>query len=239
MIILHVTDLHFNQRWFHWLAQAAPPHDLLVLAGDLLDHRRATPQRAQIAWVSQWFADWPGTIALCSGNHDLEWDSSTGRWAPAYWLRDVARPHISIDGQSVVRGGLTVLSLGSAMQPRGAKADIWVVHAPPAGTLVASPVAGGNDGDPDLVTAVHRFAPRLVLSGHIHQPKRWWAYYAGALLLNPGHDAEAAFPNHILIDTDTLDCRHLTARNAPAVVGSALLSNFRPGLPAAAALHHA
>ena len=38
MTILHVSDLHFDKRWFHWLSVFAPRHDVLVIAGDLLDH---------------------------------------------------------------------------------------------------------------------------------------------------------------------------------------------------------
>ncbi|HWL15672.1 MAG TPA: metallophosphoesterase [Opitutus sp.] len=213
MTLLHVTDFHFNQRWFDWLLHRAPPHDVVVMSGDLLDLTRATPQRRQIEWVSAWLRDFPRPLSLCSGNHDLEWDSERGRWRPAYWLREVVNPLVWTDGQRVSLDGVSMLNLGATSQPKGGHADVWVVHAPPAGTLVAATATGDDAGDPDLVAAVRRYAPRLVLSGHVHSPLAWQAQSGGTLLLNPGYDPDAPFPNHILIQTESMTCRLVTARD--------------------------
>lgn len=218
MTILHVTDFHFNQRWFDWLLHRAPPHDLLVMSGDLLDLAGATPHRRQIAWVSDWLNDYPRPLALCSGNHDLEWDDRAERWTPAYWLRDLVNPLVWSDGQRVELDGVSLLNIGCTTRPKGAAADIWVVHAPPSRTLVATRSSGGDGGDPDLVAAVRRHAPRLVLSGHVHTPVDWCEQVGPTLFLNPGRDAAADSPHHILVRTDRMTCEYRRAAHAPAVL---------------------
>lgn len=212
MTILHVADFHFNKAWFHWLLHHAPPHDLLVLAGDLLDLSSPTPHRQQIAWVSDWINDYAGAICLCSGNHDLEWDAEAERWNPAYWLRDLVNPRAWRDGHRVTFDGISVVTLGCTTRPKGGVADIWVVHAPPSGTPVATRATGGDGGDRDLVPALRRYRPRLVLSGHVHNPVAWHHQQGHTHLLNPGRDAQAAVPNHILIRTDEQVCEFIGSR---------------------------
>lgn len=211
MTILHVTDFHFNQRWFDWVLHDAPSHDLLVMSGDLLDLSLPTPQRKQIEWVSDWINRYPGEMCLCSGNHDLEWDAYAERWTPAYWLRDLANPRVWSDGQRVERDGLSILNIGCTTRPKGGEADIWVVHAPPSRTLVATRSSGADYGDQELIGSVRRHAPRLVLSGHIHTPMQWHEQVGATLYLNPGRNADAAFPNHILVNTERMSCQFMAA----------------------------
>lgn len=220
MTILHVSDFHYNQRWFNWLLDKAPPHDLLAMSGDMLDLTAATPHRRQIAWVSDWLNEYPRPLCVCSGNHDLEWDDQSERWAPAYWLRDLVNPNVWIDGQRAVIDGLSILSLGCATRPKGGKADVWVTHAAPAQTRVAARVVGTHGGDPDLVAAVRRHAPRLVLSGHVHDPVEWRHATPSTLYLNPGRSINAAFPNHILVRTDRMECRLVTADRDESSTGA-------------------
>lgn len=216
MTILHVTDFHFNKRWFDWLLHRAPAHDLVVMSGDMLDLAVATPQRRQIEWVSDWLNDFPRPISVCSGNHDLEWDSEAERWMPAYWLRDIVNPHVWTDGQRVTLDGLSFLNLGASTRPKGGKADVWVVHAPPSKTLVATRPNGADAGDPDLVAAVRRYAPRLVLSGHVHTPLHWRERCDATLFLNPGRSTDGCIPNHILVRTDEMSCQLITAPRGDA-----------------------
>ena len=211
MTILHVTDFHFNKRWFDWLLHRAPAHDLVVMSGDMLDLSVATPHRRQIEWVSNWLNDFPRPISLCSGNHDLEWDSEAERWTPAYWLRDITNFHVWTDGQRIALNGLSFLNIGATTQPKGGEADVWVVHAPPSKTLVAQRSDGVDAGDPDLVFPARRDTPRLVLSGHVHNPLHWREYRDGTLFLNPGYDPGAEFPNHILVKTDHFSSQLVTA----------------------------
>lgn len=207
MTILHVTDLHFNRHWFDWLLHRAPAHDVTVMSGDLLDLASATPHRQQIAWVSGWLSHYPRPLCVASGNHDLEWHDQTGRWMPAYWLRYIANPHLWADGQRLKLNGTSILNIGCTTRPKGGDAGIWVVHAGPSKMQVTARVGGGDGGDPDLNAALTRYAPRLVLSGHVHDPLRWRQHHGATLLLNPGSVPHAEVPNHILVRTDDLSCR--------------------------------
>jgi Icc-related predicted phosphoesterase len=211
MTILHVTDFHFNKHWFNWLLHHAPAHDLVVMSGDLLDLAAATPHRRQIAWVSDWLNDFPRALCVCSGNHDLEWDSEAERWTPAYWLRDLTNPKVWADGQRVELNGVSLLNIGVTTKPKGGEADIWVVHAAPSDSLVATRANGAAGGDPDLVAPARRHAPRLVLSGHVHSPLSWRERRNSTLFLNPGRSADSPFPNHILVRTDRMTSQLVTA----------------------------
>ncbi len=211
MTILHVTDFHFNKHWFDWLLQHSPAHDLVVMSGDMLDLTAATPHRRQIEWVSGWLNDFPRPISLCSGNHDLEWDDAAERWTPAYWLRHLTNPNVWTDGQRVELDGVSILNIGATTLPKGGAADVWVVHAPPSGTLVATRATGLDAGDRDLVAAARRYSPRLVLSGHVHHAMHWHERRNGTLFLNPGFDQEARFPNHIIVQTEQLRSQLITA----------------------------
>lgn len=221
MIILHVTDFHFNKRWFNWLSHQAPPHDLLVMSGDLLDLAAPTPHRKQIDWVSGWMNDHPNPMCVCSGNHDLEWDANANCWTPAYWLRALANHHVWTDGQRISLDGLTILNIGCTTRPKGGEADIWVVHSAPTGTRVSTHATGGEGGDPDLVGPVLRHGPRVVLSGHVHGPMAWCERQEHTLFLNPGRSADAPFPNHILVQTAGMTAEFVTA-DGPNYVASAL-----------------
>jgi Icc-related predicted phosphoesterase len=214
MTILHVTDFHFNQRWFDWLLHRAPAHDLVVMSGDMLDLASPTPHRKQIAWVSDWLNRYPRPMSVCSGNHDLEWHDQMERWTPAYWLRYLTNRNIWTDGHRVELNGVSILNIGCSMRPKGGKADIWVVHAPPAKTLVAAHINGPDGGDPDLAEPVRRYAPRLVLSGHVHNPLHWRDRGDTTVVLNPGCNPDAEFPNHILVRTDRMSCQLVTDARA-------------------------
>jgi Icc-related predicted phosphoesterase len=214
MTILHVTDFHFNKRWFDWLLHRAPAHHLVVMSGDMLDLSAATPHRRQIEWVSNWLNDFPRPICVCSGNHDLEWDGEAERWTPAYWLRDLVNPGLWTDGQRVELNGISFLNIGATTRPKGGAADVWVVHAPPSKTLVSTRANGTDAGDPDLVSPSRRYAPRLVLSGHVHNPLHWRERRNEILFLNPGRSAEGAFPNHILVRTDSMSSQFISGPSA-------------------------
>ena len=222
MTILHVTDFHFNKRWFDWLLHRAPAHDLTVMSGDLLDLASATPHRQQIAWVSEWLSRYPRPLSIASGNHDLEWHDQTERWMPAYWLRYIANPNVWVDGQRVELNGTSILNIGCATLPKGGEADIWVVHAGPTKTLVTTRSSGGDGGDPDLNAPVKRYSPGLVFSGHVHDPLHWRQNSGGTLFFNPGYAPEAEIPNHILVRTDDLTSRLFRAQREEVPATEAL-----------------
>jgi len=199
MMLLHVSDLHFRKPWFHWLRDQAPAHDVLVISGDLLDHRLPGVP-AQRDWVGAWLRASPVPVVVCSGNHDLEWDAAGCRWRPACWLRALPPP-VYPDGAVLEREGLSLAPIACTRHPRGAAADIWVVHAPPAGTAVARTFSGADRGDGPLAEAVRRQAPAYVLSGHVHEAERWHDRLGVTAVFNPGANPHGRFPNHILLET--------------------------------------
>jgi Icc-related predicted phosphoesterase len=78
---------------------------------------------------------------------------------------------------------------------------VLVVHAPPQGTPVASAL-GDDMGDPAVTSVAARMAAgSVILSGHLHDPRRWFAPIGDAWCFNPGVDFAAAEPNHVVIDT--------------------------------------
>ena len=211
MILLHVTDLHFRQPWFHWLRDGAPAHDALLISGDLLDQRlpHATPQ---IDWVSDWLRASPVPVVVGSGNHDLQWDPARYRWQPAYWLRDLAAAPVYPDGSTLNHHGLSLAPIACTQRPRSAVADCWIVHTPPAGTAVARTLAGVDRGDPYLTAAVTCQSPAYVFSGHVHEPEKWHDTLGSTSVFNPGSNPHSRFPNHILLNGETGEARRITDR---------------------------
>jgi len=70
MKILHLSDLHLNRAWLEWAGQQAPHYDLVCVSGDLLDmFSRQVPLYGMVV-IKKWADEFPGRLALCSGNHD-------------------------------------------------------------------------------------------------------------------------------------------------------------------------
>lgn len=210
MNLLHVSDLHFRQPWFHWLRDQAPAHELLVISGDLLDHRLPDVP-AQMAWVGAWLQASPVPVVVSSGNHDLEWDAARYRWQPAYWLRGLPPP-VYPDGAVFEHDGRSFAPIACTQHPRSAAADNWVVHMPPAGTGTARTVAGFDRGDRLLAEAVRGQEPACVFSGHVHEPERWHDTLGATTVFNPGCNPHGRFPNHVLLDVSSGEARRITDR---------------------------
>ncbi len=70
MKILHLSDLHLNRAWLAWARRQAPHYDLVCVSGDLLDmFSRQVPLNGMVV-IKEWADEFPGRLALCSGNHD-------------------------------------------------------------------------------------------------------------------------------------------------------------------------
>jgi Icc-related predicted phosphoesterase len=70
MKILHLSDLHLNRTWLEWSKVQAPHYDLVCVSGDLLDmFSRQVPLYGMVV-IKEWADEFPGRLALCSGNHD-------------------------------------------------------------------------------------------------------------------------------------------------------------------------
>ncbi len=209
MTILHVTDLHFTERWFAWLHESAPHHDLLCISGDLLDQSRGIPFHRQAALIAEWLTLHPRPVCVCSGSSDLEFRPPGQARRPAEWLRSVSSSRIRVDGDSAFCGENRIEVVGYREVPRTA-ADIWLVHLPPSGTPIARSELGIDLGDPDLRPALRTGAPRLVLSGHVHHPEAWFHEENGTIFLNPGCSRSSRIPHHILIEPDRFAATRVT-----------------------------
>lgn len=208
MRLLHVTDFHFREPWFHWLAAQSTNYDACCLTGDMLEMFLGSRigVRTQARWVRDWLREFPGRLYACNGNHD--WWPSDDRVvdndADGGWLRKGARESVLVDGTSVLRDGYRFVCCPWAHTPvvEGDAPAVLLVHAPPLATPISSDL-GREVGDPDVAAAVGKLpVGSLVLSGHIHTPRRWHARLGGAWCFNPGVDRGAEVPNHIIIDTD-------------------------------------
>ena len=209
MTILHVTDLHFTERWFAWLHESAPHHDLLCISGDLLDQSRGIPFHRQAALIAEWLTLHPRPVCVCSGNSDLEFLPPGQPRRPATWLRALSRPRLRVDGDTAFLHGRSIEVAGYREAPRGT-ADIWLVHLPPTDTPVARSEYGIDLGDKGLPALVREHRPRLVLSGHVHHPEAWFHEEDGTIYLNPGCSRGSRIPHHILIEPDRFAATRVT-----------------------------
>jgi len=220
--VLAVSDLHYSLKQLDWIVAAAADYDLVVLAGDLLDIRSYVEPDAQIAVVREYLARFAAktTVVACSGNHDLNADNDLGERA-ATWLAQARDTGVYVDGMSLVTDDahLTVCPWWDGPRTRerfaealvaeaprvGDRLWIWVYHAPPD----RSPTSWTGSryyGDGDLNAWIGRYAPALVLTGHVHQSPfaddGGWADVIGStVVVNAGREP-GPVPAHVVIDTD-------------------------------------
>lgn len=221
MKFLLVSDLHYTLKQFDWLDHVAPQFDLMVLAGDHLDISSSVTLDAQIVVVLQYLRRLKAKTQLIvsSGNHDLNARNAEGEKV-ARWMSRVRQLGIPVDGESLVLDDttFTICPWWDGPQARaGVDAQlardaeyrsrrwVWIYHAPPE----ASPVSWAGTrhyGDADLVTWIHRHAPDMVLTGHIHQaPFRaggsWFDKLEQTWVFNAGRQI-GPVPTHVIFDTD-------------------------------------
>lgn len=218
MKILHVADLHADHEWFDWVANEARKFDLLVIAGDLQNAFSNTSLQDQARTIGDWLVAIDCPTIVCSGNHDY-WVGYKRElvelYAKAAWLKNLRLKGqiIGVDGDTfsyqganateprvkfAVNGWLNIPKLEKGV-------DILVTHAPPMGCACAAGATGNDFGDPELWQGPHHPLPKLILSGHVHQPIQyasWWPPVSPkTLVLVPGCDEQNPIPSHWIIDT--------------------------------------
>jgi uncharacterized protein len=209
MRILHVTDFHFRRPWFDWLAAQSKEFDVCCFTGDLLNmfpQERVTI-RQQMQWVLAWLDAFPGRLFVCSGNHD-SWPKtgnvSDGE-AEGAWLKKANAAAVSVDGTNQVIENYRFICCPWRTMPdyRVSEPAVVLIHSPPYGTPLSLDL-GCEVGDADVTAAAYGL-PRgsFILSGHVHDPRRWYVQLRHTWCFNPGVDAEATVPNHVVIDTGT------------------------------------
>ncbi len=205
--------------------------DLVVIAGDLLDIGSIVPLEAQVVVVRKYLARMANgpPILIASGNHDLLRNKETGE-KDASWLQREANKRVKVDGDFFVFGDFcfsilpwweTLAQKATIQQQLEMQSHfvegrdwIWVYHSPPKG----SPVAwnGSEDwGDVLLNQLAGKYAPRMVLCGHVHQAPfyadgAWMDEIGSSLFFNGGRQL-GAVPTFIEIDTDKGEARWVSA----------------------------
>lgn len=182
--LLHISDLHFNQPYFDWIAQQQEQHAVICITGDFLDTQENNLTE-QIDWIKQWFNHFKIPVFICSGNHDIvcfEQDN---------WFNEIDNPLIFSDESITKIQGLTIACypyIGGMGYEEYSACDILLHHIPPAHTSIAKTQQNEDWGDRALYQALKQgiMSPQLVLSGHIHKPKAYEDKLRNTRLINPG-----------------------------------------------------
>ncbi len=224
MRLLLVSDLHYTLRQFDFVVDVAPDFDVVVMAGDHLDISSAVELDAQIVVVGRYLEVLRDATSLIvsSGNHDLTGDDPQGERA-ALWMSDTRAAGIPTDGDTIELGDTMITICPWWDGPIGREAVeaqlvrdvarrparwIWVYHWPPTGSPT-SWTGTKHYGDPDLAGWIDRFAPDIVLTGHVHEPPfkpggSWWDRTPGSApswIFNPGRQI-GPMPTRIELDLD-------------------------------------
>jgi Icc-related predicted phosphoesterase len=226
MRMLFVADLHYGLKQFDWLIANARDCDTMVIAGDLLDLGSQLDLDTQIVVVEKYLRRLAQQTRLLvsSGNHDGD-GRTAAQESVCRWLRDVKGDSLYVDGDSVEIDGTLVTicpwwdgpesraeveRLLAQDAAREKRQWIWIYHSPPEG----SPVSWTGTkfaGDEVLTEWIARFAPDMVLSGHIHNAP---FYAAGAWIdllgetwvLNPGRQIGPR-PTYVILDLEKMSAR--------------------------------
>ena len=125
-------------------------YDLLIIIGDLMDLMSPVSKQKQIDTIKEYLEEYSKRVPVlvCSGNHDLDFESSTGELS-SEWLKQLNHKFIRVDGDHYMQDGY-LFSLcpwwdGPEVRTRmadmlkkhdqiDAKQRIWIHHAPPQGS---------------------------------------------------------------------------------------------------------
>jgi Icc-related predicted phosphoesterase len=221
MRCLLVSDLHYTLRQFDWVLSTADGFDLVVIAGDHLDISSTVALQAQITVILTYLKRLSAKtrVLVCSGNHDLDARNEADE-KYARWISRARSLGVPTDGDSLlIEGTLFTIcpwwdgprhcdKVGEQLEIDRQKTKsrwVWVYHAPPDG----SPTSWGGRqhfGDVQLLQWIQRYAPDVVLTGHIHQspfkPGGSWVDRIGnTWVFNSGRQIGPC-PTHVVLDTD-------------------------------------
>ena len=198
MKILHTTDLHYNKHWFDWIATQQENFDVFCLSGDFLEPASAIPLSSQIEWVSKWMKNFEKPLFVCSGNHDIEEEEDEE------WLNKI--PNIYSDNSIKTLNGIKfgcVPYIGEDFL-EFCDCDILLYHIPPAKTDTSTDKKEEDWGDRELLRLLRNrlLAPKYLLCGHMHNPKKVMATLHNTTISNPGIDPKSKIPQHNIFILD-------------------------------------
>ncbi len=205
MKLLFVADLHYALKQFDWLAAHAGECDALIIGGDLLDLAGALETDVQVVVVEKYLHRLRRLtrVIVSSGNHDGDHRDADGE-SRARWLGELRGEGLHVDGETIDVAGVRITVCPwwdgpvsqaeverqlEAARPAPGTPWLWVYHAPPEGPV--SWTGKKFAGDATLTGWIARFAPAIVLSGHIHNapfyPQGAWVQrIGGTWAFNPG-----------------------------------------------------
>ncbi len=253
MKLLVVSDLHYSLKQFDWLCARTTGHDLLVIAGDLLDLAGHADIDTQIVVVEKYLGRLAefAPVVVCSGNHDLDAENSAGeRYAD--WLRHVEIDRVTVDSQTAFHDGFmfTICPWWEGDEARAKvqaqlehdaarRADlrwVWLYHSPPTGSRT-SWNGKQHIGDGFLAELITRLRPELVIGGHIHHAPfydggSWYDRIEDTWVFNPGREM-SSIPASISIDLDRMEAKWASSVGEESV---SLRIDHEPVIPAHAGI---
>lgn len=223
MKILHLTDIHYDVKILDWVLSQEQAYDALCMTGDFLDTaiHTPTPIEAQISTLKSWLAKLTKPTFICSGNHDpIETESNQSieqlfsledddGFIPSQneeriqWIQELSSGTTFVDGTRKEFFGFKFGCIPYEEEDLSAYSDCDIIlhHLPPSRTKVAIGEHGDFGCDYFASALKHRLVnPKVVLSGHIHQPKEVIIEQNGIWLLNPGFGWKNGVPRHHLIE---------------------------------------
>ncbi len=221
MKCLLVSDLHYTLKQYDWVLGQAAAYDVVVIAGDHLDIASTVDMQAQIAVILSYLKRIGAKtrVVACSGNHDLDARNAEDE-KYARWILKARQFGVPTDEDSLEIGDTlftvcpwwdgpkSCARVGEQLERDSQKPKqrwVWIYHAPPD----ASPTSWGGRqhyGDAQLVEWIGRYAPDMVLVGHIHQSPfkaggSWVDRIGETWVFNPGRQI-GPVPTHIILDTE-------------------------------------
>jgi Icc-related predicted phosphoesterase len=223
MKVLFVADLHYSLKQFDWVIANAQSYDAVIIGGDLLDLGSALDSDVQILVIEKYLRriQEKTRLIVSSGNHDGD-DRNAGDESISQWIRQAKTNGSLVDGDSLeVNGALVTICpwwdgpvsraelegqlTRDAQKPRNCW--LWVHHAPPANSPVCW-TGRRSVGDEFLRQWIERFAPDVVLSGHIHNAPfsadgSWVDRIGKTWVFNPGRQI-GAYPTYVALDLEAM-----------------------------------
>ena len=195
--LLHVTDLHFNKKWFEWLYEQQNSYDILCISGDFLEPKKMEPLEVQIKWITNKLLEFKKPLFACSGNHDVELPHRQR------WLEEIES--VYADGRIVQTGGVKIGCIPYIAPDfmEFGECDVVLYHLPPSKTKTAVNRKDGNDwGDKELYRVLKNglFFPKTLLCGHNHHPLFTTDTIGETTISNPGSNKHSDIPNYAIFE---------------------------------------
>ena len=197
MKIFHTTDLHYNKKWNEWVSSQQDNFDVFCITGDFLEETKKESIKDQIKWVSGWIKSFKKPLLVCSGNHDIS------DFENEDWLSKI--PNICGDNKILKINNIKFGCIPYIAPDfeRFDWCDVLLYHLPPFKTKTSVSFKSNADwGDKDFLRILKNkiLSPKIVLCGHMHDPKNSKDKINNTIIYNPGYAEDRDVPNHKIID---------------------------------------